>query len=154
MAKTKKTDTPKRKVAKTKRPRGITMFQTYERVLYTQPRSGERIPAIVTGGPYLYTPEIDGVKKEYYRYDIILNGDTNWRYANEEELLEPPAPRFKRGDIVKLHNGTKDTEYNGIVVRVTPKKDIGYRCDVFWNAAGVVQNFEESSLEIDESEEP
>lgn len=144
MAKTKKTETPKRKVAKTKRPYGFVMFQVNERVLYVL-LLGERIPAVVVGGPYVC--DMNDIK-EHYEYDVILSGDTHRRRVNEEDLLKEPPPKFKRGDLVKkIDNGLQ-----GVVVRVTPKKDIGYRYDVFCDSSGVVQNYEEDSLKIDESE--
>ena len=149
MAKTKKTETQKRKVAKTKRPYGFVVFQVNERVLYMQSESRERIPAVVVGGPHLGDM---GDIKEHYEYDIILSGDTHQRCVNEEDILKEPAPRFKRGDIVKLHNDTGNIKQNGIIVRVTPDRNIGYRCEVFWNSSSIVQSFNEDALEIDESE--
>jgi len=144
-----KTKTPKRKTSKTKKGSPAPRFQINERVLYYHNKLGENTPARVIGGPY---PEDQGS----YRYCVLLYGDKYNREVDEYELKKEPAPRFKRGDLVKITSGPGKTPTivgNGTVVKVFCKPDIGYKCDVFWNGSGTVQTFDEAALEIDESEE-
>jgi len=143
MAKT-KTKTPKAK-------KGLapSKFNAGERVLYYLPEWGKHILAQIKRGAHISLDE-RGVNNWYYT--VLLAEDKYEREVAEHELTHEPLPKFKRGDLVKPVNPKSVLDGNGTVVRITPKKDIGYVCHVFWNSSGSVSNFDEVTLQLYESE--